>query len=61
MTTFGIPDDIPVGTLFKVTFNIGTSASHASGKCFVTGIVDKIQNNIFTTDYTMIRFPGQGE
>lgn len=61
MTTFGMPFEIPVGTIFQVNMLIGTSYYHSSGNCYVTGIVDNIENNSFTTNFTMIRLPGKGD
>lgn len=58
MTTFGLPFEIPVGTVFNCGLYITDTKHHSSGNCFVTGIVDNINNNNFTTKFTMIRLPG---
>ncbi len=59
MTTFGLPFEISVGTVFRCGLYISETLHHTSGNCFVTGIVDKIENNMFTTSFTMIRLPGK--
>lgn len=59
MTTFGLPFEISVGTVFKCGIYITDTLHHSSGNCYVTGIVDKISNNTFTTEFTMIRLPGR--
>lgn len=59
MQTFGLPFEISVGTIFRVSLYIGDTPHHESGRCFVTGITDKINNGTFTTDFTMIRLPGK--
>lgn len=59
MTTFGLPFEISVGTVFKCGIYITDTLHHSSGNCFVTGMVDKIENNSFTTSFTMIRLPGR--
>lgn len=61
MTTFGLPFEIPVSTTFMVTMTISNKLYHSSGICYVTGITDKIQNNIFTTEFSMVRLPGKGQ
>lgn len=61
ITTFGLPFEIPVGAIFKVTLYIGDAPHHESGRCFLTGIVDKIDNGQFITEFTAIRLPGKGE
>lgn len=61
MTTFGLPFEIPVSSIFRVTLYIGDTPHHESGRCFVTGITDKINNGQFTTEFTMIRLPGKGQ
>lgn len=60
MTTFGLPFEIPVSTIFNVSMFIGNTPHHSSGRCYVTGIVDKIDNGKFTTQFSMIRLPGKG-
>lgn len=59
MRTYGLPFEIPVSSVFKVRLYINDTPHHSSGRCFVTGIVDKIENGVFTTDFTMIRLPGK--
>ena len=59
MTTIGLPFEITVGTVFKCGLYITDTLHHTSGNCFVTGITDKISNNQFTTEFTMIRLPGR--
>ena len=59
MTTMGLPFEITVGTVFKCGLYITDTLHHTSGNCFVTGITDKISNNQFTTEFTMIRLPGR--
>lgn len=59
MRTFGLPFEISVGTVFKCGIYITDTLHHSSGNCFVTGMVDRIENNSFTTDFTMIRLPGR--
>lgn len=59
MTTFGLPFEISVGTVFKCGIYITDTLHHSSGNCFVTAVTDRISNNIFTTDFTMIRLPGR--
>lgn len=61
MTTFGLPFEISVGTVFECGINITDTLHHTSGNCFVTGITDKIENNNFTTSFTMIRLPGEND
>lgn len=60
MTTFGLPFEIPVSTVFNVSMFIGDTPHHSSGRCYVTGIVDRINNGKFTTQFSMIRLPGKG-
>lgn len=70
MTTFGLPFEITVGTIFKVKLHLGYNENnsksdtnilhHSSGRCYVTGITDKIENNSFKTYFNMIRLPGSG-
>ena len=60
MTTFGLPFEIPVSTVFNVSMFIGDTPHHSSGRCYVTGIVDRIDNGKFTTQFSMIRLPGKG-
>lgn len=59
MTTFGLPFEITVGTVFKCGIYISESLHHTSGNCFVTGITDTINNNSFKSSFTMIRLPGK--
>lgn len=59
MTTMGLPFEISVGTVFKCGIMITDVLHHSSGNCFVTGITDIIQNNTFTSQFTMIRLPGK--
>lgn len=64
MTTFGLPFEIPVSTVVRVVFNLGNSKGnneyhHTSGRCFITGITDKIENSNFTTSFEMVRLPGK--
>ena len=59
MRTYGLPFEIPVSSVFKVRLYINDTPHHSSGRCFVTGIVDKIENGVFTTDFTMVRLPGK--
>lgn len=61
MVTFGLPFEIPVSSVFKVSMYIDGVPHHESGRCFVTGVVDKISNGTFTTEFTMIRLPGRGD
>lgn len=62
MTTYGMPFEIPVSTVFQINATVGGNNAnhHASGCSYVTGVVDKIENNMFTTDFTMVRLPGRG-
>lgn len=60
LKTFGMPFEIPVSTVFSVSFNIKDEYHHTSGRCYVTGIVDNIENNMFTTNFSMVRLPGKG-
>lgn len=60
MKTFGLPFEIPVGAVFNVGIEIDGKLHHSSGRCYVTGITDKIENGMFTTDFSMIRLPGRG-
>lgn len=59
MQTFGLPFEISIGTIFKCSLYITDTPHHSSGYCFVTGVTDRIQNSMFTTDFTMIRLPGR--
>lgn len=59
MTTFGLPFEISVGTVFKCGIYITDVLHHSSGNCYVTGVTDRISNSMFTTDFTMIRLPGR--
>lgn len=59
MTTFGLPFEITVGTIFKCGIYITDTLHHTSGNCFVTKVTDKISNNMFTTEFNMIRLPGK--
>lgn len=59
MTTFGLPFEITVGTIFKCGIYITDVKHHTSGNCFVTGITDRIENSMFTSTFTMIRLPGK--
>lgn len=56
--TIGMPFEIPIGTVFGVQSYIGETLHHTSGRCYVVGVVDKIQNNMFTTEMTLVRLPG---
>ena len=58
MTTFGLPFEITVGTVFKCGLYITDTLHHTSGNCFVTSITDKIENSSFTSQFNMIRLPG---
>ena len=60
MTTFGLPFEIPIGAVFRVRLFINNKPHHTSGRCYVTGIVDRIENSSFTTTFSMIRLPGKG-
>ena len=57
--SFGLPFEISIGTIFKCGIYITDTLHHSSGNCYVTGIVDRISNNTFTTEFTMIRLPGK--
>lgn len=59
MTTFGLPFEISVGTVFKCGIYITDTLHHSSGNCFVTGITDRIDGNMFTTSFNLIRLPGK--
>lgn len=59
MKTVGMPFEIPIGTVFAIQSYIGDTPHHQSGRCYTVGAVDKIQNNMFTTDLTMVRLPGK--
>ena len=59
MTTFGLPFEISVGTIFKCGIYITDTLHHSSGNCFVTSIVDRIENNQFTTNFELVRLPGK--
>lgn len=64
MKTFGLPFEIPVSSVFRVEFNLtdkdgNSTLHHTSGRCFVVGITDRIENNMFTTDFKMIRLPNK--
>lgn len=59
MTTFGLPFEISIGTIFKCGLYITDVLHHSSGNCYVTGVIDKISNNTFTSEFTMIRLPGR--
>lgn len=59
MKTIGIPFEIPIGTVFAIQSYIGDVLHHQSGRCYTVGVVDRIQNNMFTTDFTMVRLPGK--
>lgn len=59
LTTFGLPFEISIGTIFKCGVYITDTLHHTSGNCYVTSIVDKINNSKFTTDFTLIRLPGR--
>lgn len=59
MTTFGLPFEIPTGSIFQVSMAINGVFHHTGGRCFVTGVVDKIEKGMFTTQVTMIRLPGK--
>lgn len=59
MTTFGLPFEISVGTIFKCGIYITDILHHTSGNCFVTGVTDRINNSMFTTEFRMIRLPGK--
>lgn len=58
ITTFGLPFEISVGTIFNCGIYINNALHHTSGNCFVTGITDTIENNNFTSKFNMIRLPG---
>lgn len=58
MTTLGLPFEITIGTIFRCGVYITDTLHHTSGNCFVTGITDRIENNQYLTDFTMIRMPG---
>lgn len=60
MTTFGLPFEIPVGAIFKVVLYLGNKPHHTSGRCFVTGVTDRISDNAMTTQFSMVRLPGKG-
>lgn len=59
MTTFGLPFEISVGTVFKCGMYITDTLHHTSGNCYITSITDKIENNKFTSVFNMIRLPGK--
>lgn len=59
ITTFGLPFEIPVSAIFRVTMYINDTPHHTSGRCYVVGVVDKIDNGQFTTTISMIRLPGK--
>lgn len=58
MTTLGLPFEITIGTIFRCGVYITDTLHHTSGNCFVTGVTDRIENNQYLTDFTMIRMPG---
>lgn len=58
MTTLGLPFEITIGTIFRCGVYITDKLHHTSGNCFVTGITDRIENNQYLTNFTMIRMPG---
>ena len=59
MTTFGLPFEIPTGSIFQVSMAINGVFHHTGGRCFVTGVIDRIEKGMFTTQVTMIRLPGK--
>ena len=59
MTTYGLPFEMSIGTVFKCGVYITDTLHHSSGNCYVTGITDIIENNSFTTKFNMIRLPGR--
>lgn len=59
LTTFGLPFEITVGTLFRCGIYITDTLHHTSGNCFVTNVTDKIEGVSFTTTFNMIRLPGK--